>query len=195
MTAFPAPALGPAVPRRGNRLTRWLGRRALRMAGWRFVGSFPDVAKAVIVVAPHTSNWDFPVGVAAMYALGFRVSWLAKHTLFRWPLGPLMRWLGGVPVRRDSGSGTVAQAVERFRRAERLLLVIAPEGTRAAVSRWRMGFAHIARGAAVAVVPIAFDWRRHQLRLGPAMPVTGDLAADEAALRSWFGDAAGLRDR
>ena len=193
MAPLATPSLGPTVPRRGNRLTRWLGRTALRLAGWHFSGTFPDLDKAVIVVAPHTSNWDFPVGVAVMYALGFKVWWLAKHTLFGWPLGPLMRWLGGIPVRRDSGAGTVAQAVAWFRREEKLLLVIAPEGTRAAVNRWRMGFAHIAREAGVPVVPIAFDWSRRQLRLGPAFQLSGELASDEATLRGWFGDAVGLR--
>jgi 1-acyl-sn-glycerol-3-phosphate acyltransferase len=129
--------LGASVPRRGNRASRWLARLAFRLWGWRFAGSFPDVPKAIVVVAPHTTNWDFLVGMLTLFALGLRISWLGKHTLFRWPLRPLMLWLDGVPVRRDSGSGTVAKLVETMRQRETMLLAVAPEGTRRAVSGWR----------------------------------------------------------
>ncbi len=176
------------MPRRGGRVGRSLARLAFRLWGWRFVGSFPDVPKAIVVVAPHTTNWDFLVGVLAMFALELKIGWLGKHTLFRWPLRPLMLWLGGVPVRRHSRSGTVAKLVETMRRSEAMLLAVAPEGTRQAVTEWRMGFAHVALGANVPVVPIAFDWARRVVALGPAFSLTGDLVADERALRGWFAD-------
>jgi 1-acyl-sn-glycerol-3-phosphate acyltransferase len=168
-------------------VARWL----LARARWQFAGTFPDVPKAVIIVAPHSSNWDFPLGVAVMFALGLRISWLGKHTLFRWPLSPMMRWLDGIPVRRDEGAGTVAQVVALFRERPRMLLALSPEGTRKAVSRWRMGFAHIATGAGVPVVPVAFDWGRREVRMGAAVELTGDTAADEASLREWFAGATG----
>jgi 1-acyl-sn-glycerol-3-phosphate acyltransferase len=180
--------LGASVPRRGNRASRSLARLAFRLWGWRFAGSFPDVPKAIVVVVPHTTNWDFLVGVLALFALGLRISWLGKHTLFRWPLRPLMLWLDGVPVRRNSSSGTVAKLVETMRRRETMLLAVAPEGTRRAVSRWRMGFAHVAVGAGVPVVPVAFDWGRRVVALGPVFTLTSDLAADERMLRDWFAD-------
>jgi 1-acyl-sn-glycerol-3-phosphate acyltransferase len=182
------PELGASVPRRGNRTSRWLARFAFRLWGWRFAGSFPDVPKAIVVVAPHTTNWDFPVGVLTLFALGMRVGFLGKHTLFRWPLRPLMLWLDGVPVRRNSGSGTVAKLVETMRQRETLLLAVAPEGTRRAVSEWRMGFAHVAVGAGVPVVPVTFDWARRVVAFGPAFTLTGDLADDERTLRAWFAD-------
>ena len=144
--------------------------------------------KAIVVVAPHTTNWDFLVGMLTLFALGMRIGWLGKHTLFRWPLRPLMLWLDGVPVRRDSGSGTVAKLVETMRQRETMLLAVAPEGTRRAVSGWRMGFAHVAVGAGVPVVPVAFDWTRRVVAFGPAFTLTGDLAADERTLRAWFAD-------
>jgi 1-acyl-sn-glycerol-3-phosphate acyltransferase len=182
------PELGASVPRRGNRASRWLARLAFRLWGWRFAGSFPDVPKAIIVVAPHTTNWDFLVGMLTLFALGLRISWLGKHTLFRWPLRPLMLWLDGVPVHRDSGSGTVAKLVETMRQRETMLLAVAPEGTRRAVSGWRMGFAHVAVGAGVPVVPVAFDWTRRVVAFGPAFTLTSDLATDERTLRAWFAD-------
>jgi 1-acyl-sn-glycerol-3-phosphate acyltransferase len=180
--------LGASVPRRGNRASRWLARLAFRLWGWRFAGSFPDVPKAIVVVAPHTTNWDFLVGMLTLFALGLRISWLGKHTLFRSPLRPLMLWLDGVPVRRDSGSGTVAKLVETMRQRETMLLAVAPEGTRRAVSGWRMGFAHVAVGAGVPVVPVAFDWTRRVVAFGPAFTLTSNLAADERTLRAWFAD-------
>ncbi len=183
-----APELGASTPRRGNRVSRSLARLAFRLWRWRFSGSFPDVPKAIVVVAPHTTNWDFLVGVLSIFGLGLRISWLGKHTLFRWPLRPLMLWLDGVPVRRGSRSGTVAKLVETMRQREAMLLAVAPEGTRQAVTGWRMGFAHIAVGAGVPVVPVAFDWGSRLVRLGPALTLTGDLAADERTLRGWFSD-------
>ena len=163
----------------------------MRLAGWRIEGAFPDVPRALMVVAPHTSNWDFPIGVAAMFALGLRVSWLGKHTLFRWPLGPLMRWLGGVPVRRDARSGTVAQAVAEFARRRQFFLALAPEGTRSAVREWRLGFAHIAAGAGVPVLPVVLDWGRRRLGLGPLLTLSGDVEADLVATRACFAEASG----
>src|SRR5690606_4608417 len=89
----PVPALGAEVPRRGSRLLPWLGRAVLALLGWRIVGEVPNVPKFVIAVAPHTSDWDFVVGVAAMFALDFRLAFLGKHTLFAPPFGAAMRWL------------------------------------------------------------------------------------------------------
>lgn len=179
-------AVGAAVPRRGNAATRFLGRSLMRLWHWQIEGRFPNVPKAVLVVAPHTTNWDFLVCMLGMFALGLRINWLGKHTLFRWPLRPLMFWLGGIPVRRNSRSGTVARLVETFEQRETLLLAVAPEGTRRAVAEWRLGFAHVAAGAGVPVVPIGLDWPRRELMLGPAVALSGDIDAAVSDLRAWF---------
>ncbi len=157
-----------------------------RVLGWRFEGALPNLSKAVIIVAHHTSNWDFVVGAIAMLALGVRVSWLGKHTVFRWPLGPLMRWLGGIPVRRSIRAGVVEQTVDAFRRSEKLLLALSPEGTRRAVPRWKTGFYHIARAAGVPVVPVALDWGRHSIVFGAPLKPSGDLDSDLAELEAFF---------
>jgi 1-acyl-sn-glycerol-3-phosphate acyltransferase len=185
------PQAGAVPPHRGNRVSRALARWALHRARWRLAGTFPAVPKAVIVVAPHTSNWDFPLGILVMFAVGLRIGWLGKHTLFWWPLGPVMKWLDGIPVRRDESSGTVAEIVARFHQRSRMLLALSPEGTRKAVTKWRMGFAHIAKGAGVPVVPVAFDWGRREVRFGPPFELTGTLAEGEMALRSWFAGVTG----
>jgi 1-acyl-sn-glycerol-3-phosphate acyltransferase len=121
------PVVPPNLPRRGNALTRVLGRALLAATGWRVVGEFPDQPKLVAIVAPHTSNWDFIVGIAAVFALDLSVRFLGKHTLFNPWLGWLMRWLGGVPVVRDTPQGAVGDAAaliagsttSRCRRASR----------------------------------------------------------------------------
>ena len=102
--------MAQGLPRRGNGFSRALGRGVLRLFGWRLVGDLPEVPKLVAIGVPHTSNWDFVFGMSAIFALGVRVNWLGKHTLFRWPLGGLMRWLGGVPVERSSSAVAVPAA-------------------------------------------------------------------------------------
>jgi 1-acyl-sn-glycerol-3-phosphate acyltransferase len=180
------PVLGERVPQRGNALMRAIGLLALRVTGWRFEGDFPNIPKFVLIVAPHTSNWDFPVGLQAMFVLGLRCVFLGKHTLFRWPFGPFMRWLGGVPVDRSSAHNIVYQTTALFRNSERLVWIVSPEGTRKKLPRWRTGFWFVARGAGVPIVPIAFDYSTKTFRLFPPFVTTDDRDADFAILQSWF---------
>ena len=126
----PLPHLGAAIPRRGSGSLRLLGRLMLAALGWRVDGQVPNLPKLVIAVAPHTSNWDFIVGIAAMFALDLRIEFLGKHTLFRGPFGVFMRWIGGIPVDRSHPQGVVGDAIAAFGRAEQRILAIAPEGTR-----------------------------------------------------------------
>ena len=174
-------------------MSRAFGRALLAALGWRVAGNLPDIPKGVIIVAPHTTNWDFVVGIAAKFALGLRASWLGKHTLFRPPFGAFMRWLGGIPVVRSSSHDVVAQSVERFAERERLMLGISPEGTRKAVEKWRTGFYYIARGAGVPIIPVAFDWSRHTLVVGPIVTPGDDMEADLRALGAFFAPARGRR--
>ena len=146
----------------------------------------PDAPKLVFAVAPHTSNLDFLVGVGAMFTLGLRVHWLGKDTLFRPPLGAVMRWLGGTPVKRRTSQNAVAQVVAAFDAHDRFLLGLSPEGTRQRTDHWRTGFYHIARGAGALIVPVALDYGRREVRLFPALRPTGDEPADLAALRALF---------
>jgi 1-acyl-sn-glycerol-3-phosphate acyltransferase len=189
------PLLPPSLPRRGNALTRALGRGALALAGWRIEGEIPDRPKLVAIVAPHTSNWDFLVGIAAVYALGLRVRFLGKHTLFRFPLGALMRWLGGTPVVRESPQGAVNAAVEMMAREEKVLLGLAPAGTRAHGAPWRSGFYHIAVAARAAILPVAFDYARRAIRLFPALEPGGDYATDLPKLQAHYDGVRGLKSR
>jgi len=187
------PELGDSTPGRGNSLTAAAGRFFLGVFAWGFEGSIPNVSRAVLIVAPHTSNLDFLVGVSAMFALGVRVVFLGKHTLFSWPLGPLMRWLGGVPVDRREARGVVDETVALFAERERMILALAPEGTRGSVERWKTGFYYVALEAKVPIVPVAFDYRQRRISLGRRFDPTGDLEADFSALETFFYGAEGRR--
>lgn len=167
-------------------IARALARVVLRLAGWRIAGALPAERRYLIVVAPHTSNWDFPLAVAARTALGLRASWLGKHTLFRGPLGPVMRWLGGDPVDRDAPGGTVDTAIAHFAARESYVLAIAPEGTRTRVATWRTGFQRIAAGASVPIVPVSLDYGTRTVGLGPALRTSDDAAADIARVRAFY---------
>ena len=152
----------------------------------------PDLPRFVIIVAPHTSNWDFPVGAAAKLALRLDATFLGKHTLFRFPLGVVMRALGGFPVDRSASHELVSGIVQEFARRERLVLVVAPEGTRRKVERWKTGFYHIARGAGVQIVPVALNWGQRAVQIGAPFQPTGDVDGDIARLQEWY---AGIRGR
>lgn len=174
---------------------RMVGTLYLRLGGWRLEGCFPEVPKFVAIVAPHTSNWDFPLGVAVVFALELRASWLGKHTLFETPLRPFFLWLGGIPVDRRAASGVVGDCVRAFEAAPALMLALSPEGTRKGPSRWRSGFYQIAVGAGVPILPVAFDYSAKQVRLLPLVHPTGDLDRDLPGIQARFEGVTGLRER
>lgn len=159
--------LGPHVPRSGNALTRHLGRAVLRAGGWRLEGQVPDEPKFIIAVAPHSSNYDFVLTILTIWSLGLRASYLAKASLFKFPLGYVMRHFGGIPVNRSEAHGLVEQLAERFRAADQLILGITPEGTRGPVRTWRLGFANIAKAAQVPVLPAIINYARREVRFHP----------------------------
>jgi 1-acyl-sn-glycerol-3-phosphate acyltransferase len=183
-----APPLGAAVPQRGNRFSRWLGRLLLGLAGWKFEGNTPNLPRFVAILAPHTSNWDFVLFVLGFMALGINMSWMGKHTLFHGPSGRLFLKLGGVPIDRRAPKGVVDQMVDEFARRRQFILGIAPEGTRSKVTRWKMGFYHIAAGAGVPIVPVALDYGRREVRIGQELLPTGDADEDLARLRAFYAD-------
>jgi 1-acyl-sn-glycerol-3-phosphate acyltransferase len=167
-------------------MTRILARALLTLAGWRIEGEYPDRPKMVAIVAPHTTNWDFVLGIAVVYALGLRVRFLGKHTLFRPPLGWLMRWLGGTPVVRDTPQGAVGDAAEMIAREDQVLLGIAPEGTRTRGKPWRSGFYNIALAARVPILPVGFDYRTRTVHLFAPLDPGGDYDADLPRLQALY---------
>jgi 1-acyl-sn-glycerol-3-phosphate acyltransferase len=166
------------------------------LAGWRVVGDFPPaLQKAVLVVAPHTSNWDFIVLILAKFTLGVHVSFIGKHTLFRGPFGWWLRNLGGIPVDRAQPGGVVETVVDQMRTAEQMYFALAPEGTRSLGAGWKTGFHRIAVKTGVPVVPVIIDAGRRELRIADPMTCTGDINTDFAHLAGIFATAAGIRAR
>jgi len=180
--------VGDALPRRGNRLSQQIARFLMSLFGWRIeIDGVPNLPKFILVGAPHTSNWDFVLTLTTFFALSVRISWMAKHTFFRWPFMGLLAWLGGVPVNRaNQANGIVSQTVEAFNSREKFLIAVMPEGTRSKVRRWKTGFYHIAQGANVPIVLVRFDYGRKVMGIGPAFEPSGDMAADMARIQSIF---------
>ncbi|MCA9971818.1 MAG: lysophospholipid acyltransferase family protein [Anaerolineales bacterium] len=178
--------LGDAVPQRGNAVSKAIAHALFRAAGWRFEGMLPNERKFVMIGAPHTSNWDFLLAVAAIFSLGLRVSWMGKHTFVQGPFEPILRWLGGVPVDRRAPQGMVGQIVEEFERRDELVIGIAPEGTRSQTKRWKTGFYHIARAANVPIAPFSLDYGRKVIAFFEPVWPSDDMEADLARIRQLY---------
>lgn len=173
------------MPRYG--FSQWLGRMVLRLGRWRIEGTFPDIPKAVLIAAPHSSNWDGVWGFAVKIALGIRLSILGKHTLFKVPvLRSILHWQGVIPVNRSAPQGVVEQAVAAMQASHSIWYAMAPEGTRKQVAQWKPGFWRIAHAAGVPVVVAAFDYSHRRVVIGPAFSLTEDMAADIARIQRWY---------
>lgn len=175
--------------RRPSLLSR-LVRKALvtfyRMRGWKARGAPPVDGRCVIIAAPHTSNWDFLYFIGLTEDIGIQPHFMAKDSLFRWPMGKFMRDMGGVPVVRSSRQNVVDTMVAEFARRDRFMLTIAPEGTRGKVGQWRTGFYHIAMKAGVPLVVGMMDYGTKTGGLGPAIWPTGDYDADMAKIFEFY---------
>jgi 1-acyl-sn-glycerol-3-phosphate acyltransferase len=158
----------------------------LKILGWKTVGQLPEESKYVIIFAPHTSNWDVLYGVFVAFTLKLDACYLAKKELFRWPFGPLMKWLGGIPIDRTTSGHTVNQMIQKFNESERFVLAIAPEGTRRKVEYWKSGFYHIAEGAHVPILPGFLDYVSKKGGVGPRIHPTGDICRDMQTIQDFY---------
>ena len=183
----PVLVLPPMAPRvRHNRLTRWIGRTILSLGGWRMVGAFPDVPKAVLIGAPHSSNWDGIWGFAAKMAMGLDIRIIAKKELMWGPIGFVLRGLGVIPIDRGARGGFVGQTVERIREADRFWLGVAPEGTRKRVEKWKTGFWKIAHEADIPIILEYFHYPEKIIGIGPTIRTSSDMDAVMARIRAWY---------
>ncbi|MEY3976062.1 MAG: hypothetical protein RLZZ33_1117 [Pseudomonadota bacterium] len=174
------------VPQVRSWWRRPFGIFGLWLMGWRIEGNFPSLRKFVVIVAPHTSNWDFVVGILTYFALRLDANWLAKHTALRGPWGPLGRYLGAVAVDRSQAGNVVQSSNVEFAKRESMMLVIAPEGTRGAVDGWKRGYHYIALAAGVPIVPVALDFGQRRVLIGEPLSPCNDYEADYAHLKSFF---------
>jgi len=180
------PELAPLLPRHDLPFWQRQARRLLATLGWQLHGQLPNQARMVIAVAPHTSNWDFVITMAMALALGVKISFLGKHSIFIGPFGALLRRFGGIAVQRHSAHGVVGQLVERFQQQQPLVLGIAPEGTRQKVSQFKSGFWQIAKGAGVPILLLGIDFKTKQVVVGDLLMPSDDFQADCAQMRLFF---------
>ena len=157
----------------------------IRIAGWRIVGEVPQLPKAVFIAAPHTSNWDGFWLLVCKVALDVEVRFLAKHSLFWWPLGPILSMMGAMPIDRSKSMSTVEQLVETFNREKKLFLALAPEGTRKWQPYWKTGFYQIAKGASVPIVLTFIDYKRKEMGIGIAIHAN-DPERDLTLIREFY---------
>ncbi len=178
---------------KGSRLARWI----LKAFGWKLAfDGFPTL-QGVAIVYPHTSNWDFPVGILAKWALGIPANFWGKDSLFKFPvMGAWMRWIGGVPIDRSSPKGVVAEMVQVFEQHKRdgrlLWLALAPEGTRSLTPGWRSGFYQVAKGADVPLALVKLDWGTRTVSLVDFYNLTGDVPADYAHMAHVYNGVKGF---
>lgn len=167
---------------------KWFSLNWLKLTGWEVQGELPDAArKSVLIAAPHTSNWDLPMTIMVSFALNLNPRWMGKASIFRWPFGGLMRWLGGIAVDRSQSNNLVASSAQAIRDAqEPLQLIVPPEGTRSKVRYWKTGFYYIAQTAQVPIVMAYMDYTAKRSGLGPLFVTTGDIEADMQKIREFY---------
>ena len=172
-----------------------LARIIMRLVGWRVDGKLPDLPKYVLIGAPHTSNWDFVLFLGVIFTLRANVKFMGKAEIFRSPIGWFFYFCGGVPVDRKKATGLVEQMVDACNKADKFILVIAPEGTRHHVTDWKRGFYHIAKGAGVPIVMAKVDGKHKTVHIGQIFHPTDDIEADMKAIKGNFEGVVGINPR
>ena len=182
----------PAAFRRPlSEVVRWMCAAYLKLSGWNVYGNFPALDKAVLVAAPHTSNWD---GINMLATAGFyrvKLKWMGKKSLTTGPFGGLIKWLGCVPIDRSAANDVVRAMTEAFASAPRMILAIPPEGTRSARREWKTGFYHIAHAANVPLILSVLDYGAKTIRLAAVIRPSGDYNADLKIIQSYYANARG----
>ncbi|MCG8635894.1 MAG: lysophospholipid acyltransferase family protein [Desulfobacterales bacterium] len=168
-----------------------IGRIGLFVLGWKTHGKIPDLKKFILVAAPHSSNWDFVFFLLIIFKFRIPVHWMAKESMFIPPFKTLLIRLGGIPIDRSKNKNTVQVMAETFNNSDRLIVTIAPSGTRQRVRAWKSGFYHIAHQANVPIVCGFVDYKRKTGGIGPTLHPSGDMEADLDLMREFYKDKAG----
>lgn len=161
-------------------------KQILRIFGWKVDITVPHRQKCIICVAPHTSNYDFILGLSAYKSIGRKANFLMKESWFFFPLGLLFKKLGGIPVKRDKKSDMTSRIIERFHESDYINLAITPEGTRSRTNRWHSGFLYIAQGTGVPVQLGVIDYRNKKIIIRDEMQPSGDIADDMRTIRRFY---------
>lgn len=168
-----------------------IARLILRIGGWTPIGRIPNEAKAIFIAAPHTSNWDGFWALTYKVAVGLDIHFFAKGSLFWFPLGNLLRGLGGIPLDRTRAHSAVQQAVDMFNESDQFFFGLAPEGTRALRDAWKSGFYRIAIEAKVPVYIGVLDYSKKQVGVIERVELTGDIEQDLSKIATYYEDVVG----
>jgi 1-acyl-sn-glycerol-3-phosphate acyltransferase len=171
-----------------NTIVRYLSIWFLKVSGWKVEGAYPHGhEKFVMIAAPHTSNWDLPYMLMVAFSFRLHVYWMGKASIFKWPFGAVMKWLGGIPVHREQSNNLVLASANAIKQANRAMqLVVPPEGTRSKVRYWKTGFYYIALEAKVPIVMAYMDYERKLTGLGPILQPSGDIEADMKIIKAFY---------
>lgn len=160
------------------------------LIGWKVVGDVPwHEKKYIIIVAPHTRNFDFIIGVLARGVVGFDSKFLGKKSLFRFPFGWFFRKMGGYPVDRSKNTNLVDQVVDIYKNHEKFVVTIAPEGTRKNVHEWKTGFYYIAHKANIPIVRVKMDWIAKEVVFYDPIRTTGNFDEDMLEIKKVYNES------
>ena len=174
---------------------QFICRIILKMLGWQLEEQLPATKKYVLIGYPHTSNWDFILGMLAKWAMGMPLNWVAKHSMFWGPLGPIFIAMGGVPINRDKTFGFIQKNIEFFKIRQSFVLGLMPEGTRNKTDRLKSGFYHIADGANVPIALAYLDYKNKKIGVGKVIETTGDIYADFEIIKNFYQDKTGYNPK
>jgi len=186
MAAYDNPVVNEHVPRMGNRVSRWVAEMVLKVMGWKIQGKFPEEKKLIYIGAPHTSNWDLILALAAMQSVGLKCSWMMKKQAFFWPLGGFFQKIGGVPIDRSAKNDITTQMANWFESQDKAYLGITPEGTRSKVDKFKKGYLRIAYAAKVPVFIVAIDGENKVITLDKIWPLTYDTELDNRKIKAYY---------
>ena len=171
------------------KIFQWLGKIMLSIFGWKVKGSIANEysgKKLVVIVAPHTSNWDGILGFAAIAGLDVRIIFIGKHTAFQYPLGVFLRYMGGIPVDRSRPGGVIQVVIDKIKNNENALIALSPEGTRSKVVEWKTGFLRIAKELNAKIVPVSLDFSKKEILFGDVFIPSGNNKKDILDLKDYY---------
>lgn len=163
---------------RWGRFPQWLGTIVLSIFGWQVSGNIPNEERIVIIAAPHTSNWDFVLGISTLFALNVNIKWLGKNSLFMPGIAWFFKWLGGIPVDRDNPAALIDYVVRTVEREKGMVIGMSPEGSRKKIERWKSGFLRIAKQTESKILFLSIDSPSKTLKFGKVFEPSGDNEKD-----------------
>ena len=165
-----------------------IGNLIFWLSGWKIEGEIPADKKSVLILAPHTSNWDAFIMLPALFKMRIHVNWMGKKEIFFWPVKKTLIWLGGIPIDRSVKSNVVENTINIINQAEKIIIGISPEATRSKSKTWRSGFYHIANHSRIPIHFGYLDYPRKVAGFARGFVPSGDIEKDMDIIREFYKD-------